>query len=112
MRLYQSHFLGLCFEVDLPKLKGLITGGRDKEGAIGAELKIVDLVLCECGVTLCPSSLLGGTCLVRSQRRMTLSMPAEATYLQVGCRSSDIMDSLWPLRVRIRQGSYSLFICI
>ena len=43
-----------------------------------------------------------------SHRRMTLSMPAEATYLQVGWRSMDMMDSLWPLRDLMRQGSYSL----
>ncbi len=62
--------------------------------------------------TLCPSSLCGCVCLARSQRRMTLSMPAEATYLQVGCRSSDMMDSLCPLSERMRQGSYSLCITI
>ena len=43
---------------------------------------------------------------------MTLSIPAEATYLHVGWRSRDMMDYLCPLRVLIRHGSYSLFIVI
>ena len=60
--------------------------------------------------TLWPKSLFGETCRVRSQSRITLSIPAEATYLQVGCRSRDIMDYLCPLRLRMRQGSSSLFI--
>ena len=47
---------------------------------------------------------------MRSQSKTTLSIPADATYLQVGCRSSDIIDYLCPLRDLIRQGSYSLFI--
>lgn len=47
---------------------------------------------------------------MRSQSSMTLSIPADATYLQVGCKSSDMIDYLWPFRVRMRQGSSSLFI--
>lgn len=49
---------------------------------------------------------------MRSHSKMTLSMPADATYLQVGCRSRDMIDSLCPLRVRMREGSYSLFIIL
>ena len=47
---------------------------------------------------------------MRSQSKITLSIPAEATNLQVGCKSSDMIDYLWPLRVLIRHGSSSLFI--
>lgn len=62
--------------------------------------------------TLCPRSLFGGCVLVRSHNRMTLSIPAEATYLHVGWRSRDMIDYLCPFRVLIRHGSYSLFIVI
>ena len=68
----------------------------------------MDLVLNDGGATLCPSSLLGWADLLRSQRRMRLSMPADATYLEVGWRSRDMMDYLCPLRDRMRVGSYSL----
>jgi len=59
-------------------------------------------------ITLCPRSFLGCVCLVRSHKRITLSMPAEATYFVVGWRSRDMIDSLCPLSDLIRQGSYSL----
>jgi len=72
----------------------------------------MDLILRYIFSTLCPRSLFGGCVLVRSHNRMTLSIPAEATYLHVGWRSRDMMDYLCPLRVLIRHGSYSLFIVI
>lgn len=55
--------------------------------------------------TLWPKSLLGGACLAKSQSKIILSMPAEATYLQVGCKSKVIIDSLCPFRVLIKLGS-------
>lgn len=112
MRLDQSDLLGLCIETHIPKLQRFITGRRDQQRTRGTKLQIVDLVLYSMIRTLWPNSLLGGTCRVRSHRRITLSIPAEATYLQVGCRSSDMIDYLCPLRVLIRQGSSSLFILI
>ena len=68
------------------------------------------LILDEMMSTLCPRSLCGCDCLEMSQSRMTLSMPAEATYLEVGCRSSDMMDYLCPLSDLMSEGSYSLCI--
>ena len=58
-----------------------------------------------CICPLWPMSLLGGTFLFTSQSKITLSIPAEATYLHAGCRSSDIIDYLCPFKDRIKQGS-------
>lgn len=106
----QSDFFSFSFKINIPKLKWLITGSRYKYWPIRAKLEIMNLILLYIHYTLCPSSLFGGCVLVRSHNRITLSIPADATYLHVGCRSRDMIDSLCPLRVLIKQGSYSLFI--
>jgi len=105
-------FFGFSFKIDIPKFKWLITGSRYKYGSIGAKLKIMNLILLYMLTTLWPRSLFGGggCVLVTSHSKITLSIPAEATYLQVGCRSRDMIDYLCPLSVLIKQGSYSLFI--
>ena len=44
---------------------------------------------------------------MRFHRKMVLSMPAEATYLQEGNKSRAIIDYLCPFSVLMRVGSYS-----
>lgn len=62
-------------------------------------------------LTLWPINLVGGDFLVKFHRNMMLSMPAEATYLHEGYKSSAITDYLCPLSVRIKLGyCYVVFI--
>jgi len=43
---------------------------------------------------------------VKFHSSIMLSIPAEATYLQEGYKSSAMTDYLCPLRVRIKLGDY------
>jgi hypothetical protein len=56
--------------------------------------------------TLCPISLTGVDFFVKFHSSIMLSIPAEATYLQEGYKSSAMTDYLCPLRVRIKLGDY------
>ena len=54
----------------------------------------MDLALCYEGGTLWPISFSGGDFFARFHRKMMLSMPADATYLQEGYKSRAIIDYL------------------
>ena len=56
--------------------------------------------------TLWPINLTGVDFFVRFHRSIILSIPAEATYLQEGYKSSAITDYLCPFKVRIKLGYY------
>jgi len=55
--------------------------------------------------TLCPVSFTGAVFFVKFHRKITLSIPADAMYLQDGYKSNAITDYLCPFRVLRRVGS-------